>query len=531
LKIGLFHSWELTGSGSNEYARYLGRALAGMGHEVHVFCREPRPEKIEEARRAFSWDGEGRPKEVFHRPGEKGFTLHVLPHHPKVRPVYVTDKQRPGPVKAFTDLGEAELRDWLEFSASSLGRALEAFPVEILQANHLFPQPWIAAKACAPLKIPYIVYPHGSSIEYTLRRDERFLPYAREGIEKARRLVSGSREVRDRIARLFPELSEKILEAPIVGVGVDTKLFAPLSRSERPRAIREIHALSPGGGKSPAQEAELKERLERGDLQALGDYKNAYDHGLPDAHVLEKLDSIPWEEARILFFAGALTSGKGVQSLLGAMPSLLLRDPRVHLLVVGSGAYREVLEAFLFALAEGKTDLARTLILRGFDLEETALQGPWTDLAAWISDPKGEKELFSAGPELARHVHFLGRMNHSLLSKLFPCADLALFPSLLPEAYPLVLMESLSAGVLPAATDFSGFKEGLDELEPLLGKELTGDLRLPLSPGERIRAITRKTARLLTRLEARHPGPDLARIAKERYDWTVRARQMTEVYR
>ncbi len=530
MRIGLFHGWELSGSGSNEYVRYLGRALAAQGHEVHVFCREPRPERIAEAREAWEWSEAGERRLLFRREANQGFTLHVLPHHPKIRPVYVTDKQRPGPVKAFHELEDREIRDYLDFTARALQAALAPFPVDILQANHLFPQPWIAARACRPLEIPYIVYPHGSSIEYTLKRDERFLPFAREGIEGARKLVIGSREVRDRIARLFPDLSSRIQAAPIVGVGVDTKLFAPLSRKDRPRAIEEIRALSPGGGKKRGQEEELRKRVFAGDLEALGAYRDAYDHGLPDAQVLEKLDSIPWEEARILFFAGALTAGKGVQTLIGAMPSLLAREPRAHLLLVGSGAYREVLEAFLFALAEKKKDLARTLILRGFDLEETALRGPWTDLASWISTPQGEREIFSAGPKLTEHVHFLGRMDHALLSRLFPCADLALFPSLLPEAYPLVLMESLSAGVLPLATDFSGFKEGLDELEDFLGKEVTNDLRIPLAPGPRLPALLEKTTRLLSRPETEDPGPALARIAREHYDWTVRARQMVRAY-
>jgi len=526
LRIGLFHGWELSGSGSNEYVRYLGRTLAAQGHQVQVFCREPRPEKLDEPARAFLWEEDGSCRELFHREGKRGFTLHVLPHHPAVRPVYVTDKQRSGPVKAFTDLSEEELWGYLEFTARVLGAALEAFPVDILQANHLVPQPWIAARACGPLGIPYFVYPHGSSIEYTLRRDERFLPIAREGVEKAEKLVIGSREVRDRIARLLPELSEKIMAAPIVGVGVDTSLFAPLSRKDRPRAIEAIRALSPGGGKTRAQERELRERVFTGDLEAVKSYRRAYDHSLPDAHVLEKLDSIPWDRARVLFFVGALTSGKGVQSLIGAMPSILAREPEACLLIVGSGAYREVLEAFLFALAEKEEDLARRLILKGFDLEETALQGPWADLASWIADPAGEKELFSAGRKLLDQVHFLGRMDHTLLSKLFPCADLAIFPSLLPEAYPLVLMESLSAGVLPMATDFSGFKEGLDELEPNLGKELVDRMRIPHSPGGRIQALANQATTLLSLLQARDPASTLARIARENYDWTVRARQM-----
>ena len=34
LKISLYHGYELTGSGSNEYTRYLSRTLAQLGHEA-----------------------------------------------------------------------------------------------------------------------------------------------------------------------------------------------------------------------------------------------------------------------------------------------------------------------------------------------------------------------------------------------------------------------------------------------------------------------------------------------------------------
>ena len=53
MRIALFHGFELTGSGSNEYTRYLSRALALAGHEVHVLCREPSPEAIVHVERAL----------------------------------------------------------------------------------------------------------------------------------------------------------------------------------------------------------------------------------------------------------------------------------------------------------------------------------------------------------------------------------------------------------------------------------------------------------------------------------------------
>ena len=46
MRLAIFHGFELTGSGSNEYTRYLSRALARHGHDVQVLCREPHPADI-----------------------------------------------------------------------------------------------------------------------------------------------------------------------------------------------------------------------------------------------------------------------------------------------------------------------------------------------------------------------------------------------------------------------------------------------------------------------------------------------------
>ncbi len=90
----------------------------------------------------------------------------------------------------------------------------------------------------------------------------------------------------------------------------------------------------------------------------------------------------------------------------------------------------------------------------------------------------GSNEYKRFGENLLKHVHFTGRLSHAELSRLFPCADLAVFPSVIPEAYPLVLMESLSNGVLPLVSYFSGFKDGIDELAGLLGVETVSKMKI-----------------------------------------------------
>ena len=65
MKIGIFHGYELVGSGSNQSTSYLARALARLGHEVHILCREQSPDSIEFIDKAFRWDNDGKSKILF----------------------------------------------------------------------------------------------------------------------------------------------------------------------------------------------------------------------------------------------------------------------------------------------------------------------------------------------------------------------------------------------------------------------------------------------------------------------------------
>lgn len=505
MRIALLHGYELKGSGSNEYCRYLSRALARRGHEVHLLCREAHPEDLPHVSRAIEWDAVGGARELFARDtGEGACIVHRLPHAP-VRPVYLTDKQRAGDVKAFTDLSDTELEAYHALNVAVVRAILRRHPVDLLHANHLVWQPSVAAEA----GVPFVVYPHGSSIEYTLKADARYRRHAGDALDAAAGVISGSDEVLRRILALYPERREALLaKSTIVGVGVDTSLFAPVEPGERRATVARLAGTY--GGKTREQQEALLARLARSDWKALTDYHEAYDHGAPDADLQAKLESVPWDDGQVCLFVGALTAGKGVHNLIAAWPALL----PAHLIVVGSGAYREVLEALVHAIATGDQPLYAHLRAHGLDLDRSALTGGWEALPADVS----------ACAPLAGHVHFVGRLDHDRLRHLFPCVDLAVFPSIVPEAYPLVLMEALANGVLPVVSDFSGFEDGLAALEPTLGKELVDKMRLPV---DNVDGIATRLRKLLP-----HPprGDALRRVAVEEFDWDVRAQQMVEAY-
>jgi len=95
-------------------------------------------------------------------------------------PVYVTDKQRDGVVKSFSNLSDAELNEYEAVSSRVLKKILIDHTLDILHCNHVTYQPQIAEKVCAETDTPYIIYPHGSAIEYTVKTDERYFNKVRE---------------------------------------------------------------------------------------------------------------------------------------------------------------------------------------------------------------------------------------------------------------------------------------------------------------------------------------------------------------
>jgi len=531
MKIGIFHGYELSGSGSNQATRYLARALACAGHEVHVLCREPHPASIDFLDKAIQWDNLGQFKILFEKKGDKkgACILHQLPL-PPVNAVYITDTQRPGNVKAFSALTDKELKEYHDFVVNSLQFVLKAHPVDILHNNHTVYQPVAAAEVCEELNIPFIIYPRGSAIEYTIRHDKRYQELALDPILKANGLIIGNNEVRDRIINLYPDHRDEILsKTEIVGIGVDTSLFLPVKIQQRKQSIEKIYHNTPFNGKSPELSRELYSRLDEGEINAVNDYQKAYQIKQPDSNLIDKLKKIPWE-SKILLFVGATIVGKGLQTIIVALPFILKKHPDTHLVVVGSGVSRELFEALVYAIAKKKETLLDTLVEKGYDLDPIELSGPWRDVKSFLSDNNNKNELFANGSTLLEHVHFLGRLDHDLLRYVFPCSNVGFFPSVVPEAYANVLFESLSNGVFPMASYFSGLACGLDELVPFLGQELVEMMKIPIDDATRIPGLIKSLTRILSNKDIEAISPKLRMIAVENFDWQIRAQQMVAVY-
>ena len=206
MRVLIFHGYMLRGTGSNIYNANLARALARLGHEVHLLCQD-RETKIEGVQ--------------IHNPDIGGLL-----------PVYVKDPYEGFEVKAFPELTDEELDRYLDANVVAVRKVAEqAGGVDIALANHLVMGPAILARANVA---PFAAKIHGSALEYTVKPHPRFLPYAAEGMEAASGVLVGSRHTAESLWAALPDVDGLREKTKLGPPGVDTEAFRPrvLSRGE-----------------------------------------------------------------------------------------------------------------------------------------------------------------------------------------------------------------------------------------------------------------------------------------------------------
>ena len=124
-------------------------------------------------------------------------------------------------------------RTWSATSARSPASSARTASRRI-HANHAVLMSVVAQRVGAAEGIPFAVMPHGSALEYAVKRDDRFLRLADGGVRGRRaRLRARRRDARAGCtpsSRDVPGLDAKTLD---LHLGVDTSQFEPVPRAER----------------------------------------------------------------------------------------------------------------------------------------------------------------------------------------------------------------------------------------------------------------------------------------------------------
>jgi glycosyltransferase involved in cell wall biosynthesis len=379
--------------------------------------------------------------------------------------------------------------------------------------------------------------PHGSAIEYAVKKDERFYEYALDTFREAQNIFVIGSEIQQRVSELFsslPRLKDRMIP---LNLGADTELFRPIDRIDRRTKILQLNKALSGikRGKRIEQSNRLLESNIEGArkedaIRIISTYSN-YDNKLPDHNLEEKLAKINWENDRIILFLGRLIASKGLQSVIAALPEILVREPSARLLIVGHGPQREVMELFVAALGRRKVDLIANIVEWGSGLE--GVNGdPYFSLQHYYSSLSKLGQLdtyFNNAQKFIKkdRVIFTGYLTHFELCYLFPCCDIALFPSVVAEAGPLVFLEALASGCFPLGTYFAGMAASIDSVAQNLEPGDAQVMRISHNQSDLVTDIAKKAVQALKICDK---YKDILRdVAVAKYEWNSIAKKFTKI--
>lgn len=230
MKVLKWHGYLLSGSGSNVYTANVARAWRRAGHDVLILCQDCSAGDLDFVDGAGDMvRGEGFPElGSAGRTADSGRCLVARPDIGSLLPVYVYDHYEGFEAKLFVDLSDVELSEYTQRNVEALVSAIRWHEPDVILVGHEVMGPVIARQACSATGHDYAVQPHGSGLEYAVKKDERYLRHAQEGFGGAAAVIGGSdymiREARATIGA-WPGRSA------VVNPGCDIELFSPIERT------------------------------------------------------------------------------------------------------------------------------------------------------------------------------------------------------------------------------------------------------------------------------------------------------------
>lgn len=451
MRILICHGYLLKGTGSNQYVQSMARAMCRQGHHLAIMCQDADPrldfvsayleERPDSPETGVAWERDT---------GYPGSCIVYKPYIGGLLPVYVMDEYTGFEVKEFGDLTDRELAAYVEMNRASLERLIGRFAPEAIQVNHAVMLPYIVKPLAGERSIPYFVSIHGSAIDFTVRRQERYLQYGAQGLDGSTGIVVPSAytagQVKEVFTGLLGDLDEKLLFIP---PGVDTGLFGSVAENLEASVeavIAEVERRTAGAGSSD---------------------------WLPEPDMAMRLRELASADSPSIVFLGKLLETKGVQCALPALPLILSKVPGARLIVIGFGELKGMLEKMLGALDRGDLEALRRACEYG-NRSYTRVEGSFTPVLDFLDAlaRDGHLEEYRKAcleNDFNRAVVFTGYLAPEEHRHLLPHARALLVPSLAPEAFGLVAVEAMASGVVPVATPYTGLATALEPLRAAWG--------------------------------------------------------------
>jgi glycosyltransferase involved in cell wall biosynthesis len=406
---------------------------------VHLLCQDRHPERQPFVDAVGDWEQGRLQVRALREP------VRCTVYRPEIGgllPVYVEDPYEGIEARVFARCSEAEIERYIDANVAAVRELVGRVQPDVALANHLVMGPAILARALAH-RVPYAVKVHGSALEYTVKpQPERFLPYAREGLEPAEAVLVGSLHT---ARSLWDALEDPAIEARtrLGPPGVDVELFKPLSQRASSRPSEPVVA-----------------------------------------------------------FVGKLIVNKGVDLLIAAWPLVLEQVPQARLEIVGFGGDGEWLGRLLETLAAGELDSARSGARRHLRAFLKGLDGARGERYLAAARALPEQVRFAGRYEHDELAELLPRCEALVVPSTFPeafgmvAAEGAACGALPVSAAHSGLAEvsaALARAVPPQAAQWLSFPVD-DDAVPALAKRLIGWLQSDMALREQTRAALVATA-------------------------------------
>ncbi|CAH1777195.1 unnamed protein product [Owenia fusiformis] len=505
--IILVHGYLLRGPGSNIYSCNLAKTWKAQGHAVTVYCQDPQA-------KLYPWvDDFIGPNECLPEARiSLGKVRVVVPDIGGLLPVYNYDKYPGYTVKTIPQCTTDEIEAHIRKMSEAIRRGINLWGCDQIIANHALLSPVNVKRAVEGLNVPFKIKIHGSALVFTLQPFPKFKPYAIEAFRECSHIIAGTHHVVQQLKGIFEDdylqLNDKLI---IIPPGMDPDLFIPSTNMHE--SLQEFRATI----KNHIQTEEYKgrnaaiisypaaEKNIHNELKKLG---TGYNIRVCDSDLLERIPDLQLEDPIIIYF-GMMMPFKGVAEILLSWLQVTKRYHRAKLILVGFGEYREHLETMIYALKHDDIALFESAALSPNDQGVTFLE-QGIDVRQYfprtLSNKDGRSVLQTSqlnrqgkntcdketnghnGVDILEKILVTGYLNHDELHWLLPLADIAIMAPKGPEAFGMVSVEAMSAGVLPLLAAHSGLLDVLDTVKQL-DPELEEQMHITAVAGGQFKAM------------------------------------------
>ena len=453
MHLVIVHGYLLRGTGSNVYVANVAETWKRQGHAVTVVCQDHLAGTL-----PFVDELIVGTEKIPSTAPPAGTVRVVVPDIGGLLLVYVKDSYEGFEVKTMRECTLEEIDAHIEFTVKGLRRVL-AQDVDRVLTNHTILSPVIAHRACQDTAVPYDIVIHGSSLVFSIKPRPELKRYALEGLQECGKVVVPSSDSGQLLTETFSGigLEQKMV---IIPCGMNPNIFQladGVQENQRRflETVRKFIQRQPAGRRATITLPPPTSPTLQQNLTALSE---TYTIRAVDADLPERWIPIKEGEPVVIYF-GKFLNTKGVAELVASFPSILERIPTVRLVLVGFGRYRENMEGMLAALGSGDEAAFYAYARAG-------------DFLDCLSDDQKKRFFRKLTESELDRITITGFLEHEQLREILSLASVSVVSSKAPEAFGMVSVEAMAAGVLPLCNKHSGLKDLLDvmdEIHPEIG--------------------------------------------------------------